>query len=209
MEIVEGRGARICVCRMDRLRVSRMAAIPPKFADVTIATLEPRPGIHPKQAQVIAAVKAEPEASYFLAGRFGTGKSMLMWALYRHAVDQGVRRVVVCTLEELIAEYRAFIQASMNREAPKQPRLTADELRQTHTKYAIFLDDIDKARPTEYAAEQFFAIVNAIYEFGHQIVTTTNLTPEKLTLHFGRADDRFGGAIVRRLTDGAKIGEMF
>ena len=74
---------------------------------------------------------------------------------------------------------------------------------------ADIIDDIDKARPTEYAAEQFFEILNAIYEYQHQLVVTTNLRVKELADHFDRADERFGGAIVRRLTENAKIYEMF
>lgn len=156
-------------------------------------------------------IQANPEGSYVLAGKPGSGKSLLMWLLYRHAIKQTDRKVVVCTLAELLEEYRAFIQSSMNRETPKLPSLNAAELRQTERPYSIFIDDLDKARPTEYAAEQLFEILNAIYEFQHQLVVTTNLGigNRALQYHFERADERFGAALVRRLTDGRKVIEMF
>lgn len=208
MEIT-GNGARFCQCRLAQIRANRLAKIPPKFAGHKLSTLEPNTALHPKQAEVIPFIKANPESSYVLAGRFGCGKSLMMWMLYRNAIKQTPRRVVVCTLAELLAEFRAFIQSSMNNETPKIPSLSAAELRQRETPYSIFLDDIDKARPTEYAAEQFFEIVNAIYEYQHQLVVTTNLQIRELSEHFDRADDRFGGAIVRRLVDNAKVVEMF
>lgn len=208
MEIVE-RGARFCKCRVAKIRANRLAKIPPKFAGFHLSTLEPDVRCHPKQAEIVPFIKQNPESSYVLAGRFGSGKSLMMWMLYRHAIKQTPRKVVACTLSELLDEFRAFIQSSVNRETPKIPRLNAAELRQTETPYSIFLDDIDKARPSEYAAEQFFEIVNAIYEFQHQLVVTTNLTVRGLADHFDRADDRFGGAIVRRLVDNAKVVEMF
>lgn len=181
------------------MKSSRLSKIPPKFADVRLADIRPRSG----QGEIVALAKADPLQSFVLAGKFGTGKSMLMWALYREAVEREVPRLVTCTLAELLNEYRQFINGA------HPPRLNAEELRQTHTRYSIFLDDIDKARPTEYAAEQFFEIVNAIYEYGHQVVTTTNLRIGELVDHFDRADARFGGAIVRRLVDDAKVVEMF
>lgn len=208
MEITD-RGARFCKCRLAKIRADRLAKIPPKFAGFQLSTLEPNVRCHPKQAEMIPFIKANPESSYVLAGRFGSGKSLMMWMLYRHAVKQTQRKVVVCTLSELLDEFRAYIQASMNRDTPTLPRLNAAELRQAETPYSIFLDDIDKAKPSEYAAEQFFEIVNAIYEFQHQLVVTTNLTVRGLSDHFDRADERFGGAIVRRLVDNAKVVEMF
>ncbi len=192
-------GAKPCECRLSKIRASRYDKIPPKFADVRLSTIVPTE----KQKAIVTEMIANPQGSYFLAGKFGTGKAMLMWALYREAVEREQPRLVTCTLAELLNEYRAFINGS------HPPRLNGEELKQNHTRYAIFFDDIDKARPTEYAAEQFFEIVNAIYEYGHQVVTTTNLRIADLVEHFDRADERFGGAIVRRLVDNAKIVEMF
>jgi DNA replication protein DnaC len=208
MEVIDGY-ARFCKCRLAKIRASRLSKIPPQFAQHKLATLEPNVNLHPMQAEIVPFIKANPEHSYLLAGRFGCGKSLMMWLLYRNAIKQTPRKVVVCTLAELLAEFRSFIQSSMNNETPRMPSLCAAELRQTETPYSIFLDDIDKARPTEYAAEQFFEIVNAIYEFQHQLVVTTNLRIKELSDHFDRADERFGGAIVRRLTANAKCVEMF
>jgi DNA replication protein DnaC len=209
MEIVPGKGARMCVCREAQIRSRRLAAIPPKFARLKLSTLEPDLNAHPMQAEIVPYVREHPEESYLLAGRFGCGKTTLMWLMYRNAIKQTARRVVACTLTELLDEYKAFIQASQSGVQGVMPRLNAAELKQSHTKYSIFLDDLDKARPTEYAAEQIFEILNAIYEFQHQLVVTTNLTVKQLADHFDRADFRFGGAIVRRLVDGANVWEMF
>lgn len=197
-----------CVCKLEKIRRKKLSIIPEKFSTATIENIQPKTEIHPKQAEFIPVMKANPRSSFFLAGGYGKGKTYMMWALYRKAAMSD-RKTVICSLTELLNEYRAFIQASSDEAKRKYPRISADELRQNHTKYSIFLDDIDKARPTEYAAEQFFELVDAVYAYGHQIVVTTNLSVENLVLHFGRADERFGGSIVRRLTDGAIICEMF
>lgn len=209
MEYIATKGVRVCGCRLTRIRESKLAAIPPKFAGVTLDNIQPRTDLHSKQAEIVEQIKADPNKSYFFGGKFGTGKSVFMWTLYRHAVDTNRPKIVCCTLAELLNEFRAFIQASVNRETPVIPRLNAADLRQNHTRYAIFLDDIDKAKPTEYAAEQLFEIVNVIYEYQHQLVVTTNLSVGGLLDHFDRADDRFGGAIVRRILDNASIHELF
>lgn len=131
-----------------------------------------------------------------------------MWALYREAVMND-RKVIACTLTELLDEFKRFIQLSMANQPLVYPRLSAGDLKQNHTTYSIFFDDIDKARPTEYAMEQLFELANAIYDYGHQIVVTTNLSLTKLIEHFERADERFGGAICRRLVNNGMICEMF
>lgn len=205
MELV-GNGARFCRCRVAKIRATRLDKIPPRFAAFYLTTLEPNLSAHPMQAEIVPQLKRNPEGSYLLSGRFGCGKSLMMWMLYRYAIKQTSQKVVCLTLTELLNQYKALFQGN---EELTIPDLNASELKQTDLKYSIFFDDIDKARPTEYAAEQFFEIVNAIYEYKHQLVVTTNLPVAQLINHFDRADERFGGAIVRRLVDGAKVYEMF
>lgn len=200
-------GVRVCECRRKRIREAEFNKIPPGFRDFELETLKGKGS--PMQQKVIDAMRADPTRSFFLSGTFGCGKSLLMWTLYRHLLEGKGRRIVACTLTELLNEYKALIHASRNDSDPIPPQLCASELKQTDVPYSIFLDDIDKARPTEYAAEQFFEIANAIYDFKHQIVVTTNLGVGALTEHFNRADPRYGGAIVRRLIDNATVVEMF
>lgn len=202
-------GYQLCQCRKDRIMQAKLARVPPEFRWATLENIRADVTRHPMQAEAIEAMRADPFGGYFFGGRFGCGKSLLMWTLYREAVVSGVAKVVCCTLAELLSEYTAFIGASRNGGGGTLPRLNAAELRQEDVRYSIFLDDIDKARPSEYAAEQLFEIINAAYEFKHQIVVTTNLGIAALVDHFDRADERFGGAIVRRLIDGARRFEMF
>lgn len=197
-----------CVCVLENIRRKKLSAIPPKFEGVLLSALKPDVRKHARQAEYIPFIQANPTRSYFLGGKFGTGKTMMMWALYRDAVERD-RRTVVCTLTELLTEYKKAINASTNHLEPFYPRLVAEDLRQNHTKFSIFLDDVDKAKPTEYVAEQVFELANAIYDFQHQIVITTNLSVKGLGDYFERADERYGGAIVRRFVDNSKVCEMF
>lgn len=200
--------ARPCVCRLEKVRRKKLSIIPPMFADVSIDNIAPQPKKHAAQTEAIKLVKNNPTSNFLLGGRFGTGKTLLMYCLYREAVMRD-RRTAIFTLSELLNEYRKFIQDSMSGVPPTPPRIVAEDLRQTHTQFSIFIDDIDKAKPTEYAAEQLFELADAIYAFNHQVVVTTNLTLPKLVDHFERADERFGGSIVRRLIETSIRIEMF
>lgn len=197
-----------CVCFLENIRRKRLATVPPKFQNATIANLKADTTRHPKQVEFVPMIKQNPQSSYFLAGSFGTGKTHLMWALYHEAVMND-RNTVICTLNELLNEYKGCIHASMNNQETIYPRLSAEDLRQNHSKFSIFLDDVDKARPTEYVAELVYDLADAMYSYNHQIVLTTNLSVKKLAEHFERADERYGGAIVRRFVENAKIIEMF
>lgn len=206
---MDGKAYSRCQCRTKNLREARLRVIPPLFRDARLTELRPDAEKHPRQASLINAAKADPDGSYFLAGRSGTGKSHVMWALYRHAVEQGDRTVVACTMTQLLDEYRAFISAVDRDQRPVYPRLSVDDLTDGKRRYAVFLDDIDKANPTAYAGEKIFAIVNAICEFQHQLVVTTNKTPEELIAFYNRSDDTRGPAIVRRMMEGANVVKMF
>ena len=196
------------VCVLERIRRKKLATVPPKFQNATIANLQVDITRHPKQAEFVPMVKQNPQGSYFLAGRFGTGKTHLMYALYHEAVMND-QRTVICTLNELLNEYKLYIQASMNNQEVTPPRLLAGNLRQKHTKYSIFLDDVDKVKPTEFVCQEVFDLVNAIYDYEHQIVLTTNFSLQKLVEHFDRVDEQYGGSIVRRLVENTRICEMF
>jgi len=198
-----------CECRKKKIREKLIAAIPAEFRGATIDALCPMVDLHPKQAEAVRLVKANPNGNFILSGNFGTGKSHLFWTLYRQAVEQG-KKTYGGTLRGLIDEYQKAINLSKEGERYFPP-ITADDYKQSDTKCALFLDDIDKARSTEYVAEQLFELVDAAYSFRHQIVVTTNLRIEELLRHFQKADDfgRFGGAIIRRLLDNATEIEMF
>lgn len=61
---------------------------------------------------------------------------------------------------------------------------------------ALVLDDLDKVRPTEYAAEQIFLAIDNRINAGAALLATTNLTLSALAEKF---PDPFGEAIGSRL----------
>ncbi len=70
----------------------------------------------------------------------------------------------------------------------------------------LVLDDLGKERPTEWAAEQLFAIFNRRYDYGKPTIVTTNYSGSDLIKRLtpkpdmtGYADDTTARAIVDRL----------
>lgn len=62
--------------------------------------------------------------------------------------------------------------------------------------HALVLDDLDKARPTEYGAEQIFSAIDSRIAEGEPLLVTTNLSSEQLAAKF---PDPYGEAITSRL----------
>lgn len=204
-------GARICACRKEVARQERvarktqlLARIDPLFANVTLADLQPRADLHPDQPRFIAKMKEHPFDNYYFCGRNDVGKTLFMWALYENAVNAG-RKVYVSTLLDMILNMQAAFKVADSKD------VAAEHLRWLHTDQgtcSIFLDDIDKARPTEYVAEFFFGFVDTIYRYKHQLVVTSQLDPENsiggrdsLIDHFEKADARYAVGIVRRIVN--------
>lgn len=200
--------AQPCECRKAKTRAKLIESIPVEFRGVTVANLEPRPSIHPKQAEAVRKIKANPGGNFVLCGKFGSGKSHLFWALYRHAVEQG-KKAYGGTLRALMDEYQKAIR--LGKEGERYfPPITPEDFK-TGQSCALFLDDFDKARATEYVTEQTFELIDAAHSNRHQIVITTNLRIGQLLKLLESADDfgRFGGAIVRRLIGNATEIELF
>lgn len=204
----DGLGVRRCVCSIPKLIANRLAKIPPRYQGATLETLEAK-GNHPKQAHVIELMKANPNASFIFCGDFNSGKTHFLWALYSEVAKNLNRRLVACSMLQLINEYRdAFRQRGEFEEMPIVA-VRPNDLMQSAIPYSLFFDDIDKPKMSDYVAEQIHALFDAAYIYNHQIVVTTNLMPDALTSYFERADERYGGAIVRRIIhDGNILVEM-
>jgi DNA replication protein DnaC len=65
--------------------------------------------------------------------------------------------------------------------------------------HALVLDDLDKARPSEYAAEQLFAAIDTRLTEGVPLLATTNLGTRELQAKW---PEPYGEAITSRLASG-------
>lgn len=199
-EVVPGKGARRCRCRHAAIIGARLSQIPVRYRGVRLDTLSPRIDLHETQGATIELLRNLPDDSYVFSGRPGTGKTHLFYALYERQAHNLERRVVACSMLQLINDYREAFRPLPPDAMPYEIKtVKPNDLMQSHTPYSLFFDDIDKPKITEYVAEQVHALFDAAYLNKHQIVVTTNLSEERLVEHFSRADERYGEAIVRRI----------
>lgn len=199
------RGAKKCECLKARQRAKLLDRIPPEYRGLDLDTIQPDPGRHEGQASLVDALRADPDMSLLLCGRVGCGKSLFGWLLYRRAIEQE-RPAVAIPLAELLGQFRRYECGS-----DQLPVVTSEDLRDGSRRWLIFLDEFDKARPTEFAGEQLFLLMDAIYTYRHQLVVTSNLGKDDLRIHWSQASDMYGVSIMRRLLelDGLSWKEMF
>jgi len=70
------------------------------------------------------------------------------------------------------------------------------------SKYGLVLDDIDKARPTEYGAEQVFLAIDQRVEHEAPLLVTSNLAPSQLAEKW---PSPYGEAIASRLVGYCRV----
>jgi DNA replication protein DnaC len=143
----------------------------------------------PSQAAAMDAIAANPTGSFFLWGHFGGGKTHLATAQYRELVKLE-RPCLFLSMWDLVTDLRrAEVEedyVSLARERSKfGPK-----------NFHLFIDDLDKYKPTQFKTEVLFELFNDIYKRELHVTITSNESMQELfdagVLHPG---------IVRRIDD--------
>lgn len=194
-----------CLCLRRKIAKAQLAQIPPVFGKPKLSRLRPRIDLHPKQDSIVEFVRYHPNDSYLFTGRNGIGKSHIAWTIYRHALAKR-RPAIALTVRDLLSDFRRWEMEA----APEgwTPRITADQLRKPGKPWLIFLDEFEKARPSEFASEQLFHLLDAAKSFNHQLVVTSNMRAAELRTHWSRIDEVYGNSIMTRLNE-CNLMEMF
>lgn len=190
-----GKGARRCDCLRQKIKQRALDRIPTIYRNHRLATIQPDAQRHARQLKLIPFMRANPELSYALYGTNGSGKSLLGWLLYREAVESG-RFAVGMPLADLLEQFRRWELHSDD-----LPAVTPGDLRQSKRRYTLFFDEIEKCRPSEYASEMLFRLVDAAYSFNHQLIITSNFQPKELSAHWATNGGSYGPSIIRRITE--------
>lgn len=141
--------------------------------------------------------------SLFVAGDIGTGKTFLTSCLCADLLRKG-QRLLWRNVSDVLREIRASYDNRKTSEEEVLNRFIEPPL--------LVLDDLGKERPTEWAMEQLFSIINARYDRNKPMVITTNYGGADLVKRLtprpdasGYADDTTARAIVDRLRGSSKL----
>lgn len=142
-------------------------------------------------------IQAGEHPSLYIAGPIGTGKTMLASCLALDLIRCG-KAVLWSNVGDLLRSLRATFSSKEQNEETVIERFAQASI--------LVLDDLGKERPTEWAAEQLFAIFNRRYDYGKPTIITTNYSGSDLIKRLtpkpdmsGYADDTTARAIVDRL----------
>jgi len=146
--------------------------------------------VHPHAAKMSRAAEeaAKSGRSLVLAGNYGCGKSHLAAAILNNAMRKQKTGLYI-SVPEMIDVLRS---AAWSNEKPMKVLEGIVEVD------VLVLDDLGKERPTAFASEQLFRIIDGRYTAQKQTIVTTNHT-EPQTLAYKSGDH--GEAICSRLQE--------
>lgn len=165
----------------------RRSGLPDALAPHALAGLD---GRHPVAVKAAAEWASGRLAGLALTGPVGTGKTTLAAAAARAMLAN--RQVAWTSAPILFARLGSGLGSDARDEA----------LAVLHGKTALVLDDVDKARPTEYGAEQIFAAVDQRVTHGLPLMVTSNLSVGEIAR---RWPEPFGEAIASRLAGYCRV----
>jgi len=129
----------------------------------------------------------------YLSGGFGTGKTHLAAAICHEVIKQGYQPIfgtMITLLERIKATYNS--EAAEETEWQIIDRYIRCDL--------LIVDDLGKERPTSWALEKLYEIINARYEDCRSVVITSNYDIKRLEERLAVGDSaETAGAIASRL----------
>lgn len=172
-----------CECGKRRITAERLRAVLEDWPEYANASFEnPRDLV---QREAIRIMLANPSGSYYVSGYYGSGKTWLLVAQYRHLALSGA----LCLLrssKQLMDELRKAELQPPPGEKPFESAVL--QMVNLAPKGHLFWDDIEKCSGrSEFRAEAIFDLMDTIKRRQLGITVTSNLPLADLTRILGDA----------------------
>jgi DNA replication protein DnaC len=174
-----------CDCQKQRVAAERIRTVLEEWPEYATAKLEDQPA-NLMQAEALKVIRGDPTGSYLIRGYYGSGKTHLLIAQYRHMALAGIP-CILRSSRQLMEELRKA-------EAPKQQNDPNEYVSQvwlmanTAPAGHLFWDDVEKAAArSEFRAEAVFDLLDTLKRRQLGITVTSNLSLAELTGVLGDA----------------------
>lgn len=206
MEIVQGKGARICVCRRresDKGQFEIGFGLPPRYIGFHFETYKPI-----TQSQKIAREYAlnlttsypAVDRGLLFSGSVGIGKTHLAVSILKGLIERGFSCLFydfATLLKEIQDSYNSNTQTSEL--AVLSPVLNTD---------ILVLDELGSSKPTDWVRDTMSHIINSRYNNKKLTIFTTNYPDVRTADGKDTLEDRIGVRIRSRLYEMCKTVSM-
>jgi DNA replication protein DnaC len=215
--------ARTCMCsRYKWMKEKVDSKLPPALRQHKLDLLKPSELSRlplSRQAEEIGFMKAHRDESFFFLGPPGSSKSTFAAALFRAAIWRDALRGMGgfqwrVDGNHLFETEVAYAMAD-DKQSARRDVTVEDIVLASRKKFrpVLLLEEIDKRKMTEFAANVLFRLANALDEAGGQLILTTNLSKQGFRDMFLKSDiDAVrvdGAAILRRVFEKANVRDYF
>ena len=203
-----------CICgRQSRFWREFGTTVDRRFLDADLATLEPTAKVDTpinRQRELHAHLRAHPDASMLFTGPSGNGKTFLMAALYRHAVQQAIKeqRAVGDFVEAVWWQAASVMlnehvtwETTSDKEEKTNPCYITEAKIQRAAKHGwrprLYIDELDKYSVSGFKSGRLYEVVNAVYRVGGIVCATMNKSSTEFSKMLG--DHDLAESITRRI----------
>ncbi|MFI8707116.1 ATP-binding protein [Bacillus sp. NPDC077411] len=165
---------------------------PERYIDAALENFEMRQGTEKAIKGAIYFIEKIPtkkEKGLFLQGGFGSGKTRLCYSL-KHTLESMGIKVIVYNVTQLLDR----IRSTFNNDKESKQEIMAMLMKCD----VLILDDLGAEKPSEFAAEFLYTIIDYRYSTWRRMVITSNCSNEELQERLGHLQ---GGRILDRLKE--------
>jgi DNA replication protein DnaC len=198
MEIIPGKGARRCECRLSdlRRRLFEQARVPRRYAECSLSNYQPATEnvsqvLAFKQAYRLVREYPAVGRGLLFAGPVGVGKTHLAVAILRGLVEKGT--------PSLFCEYGSLLKEIQDTYSPVSRASETSVLAPVYDAEVLVLDELGVTKPTEWVLDTMTHLIGRRYNDRKLTIFTTNYTDDRQRLAGETLQDRIGARLRSRL----------
>lgn len=205
MEIVPGRGARICTCRRQNAHTSQLEKVrlPRRYAGCHFNSYKPQNPSQDRAFRFASKLTMEYPAvdqGLLLMGTVGVGKTHLAVSILKGLTERGFNCLFYefgTLLKEILDSYNSNTKSSEL--TVLNPVFTAD---------VLVLDELGASKPTDWVRDTMYHIINTRYNDSKLTIFTTNHPDARQNEKEETLEDRIGVRLRSRLFEMCRTVEI-
>jgi hypothetical protein len=203
------------VRRMKDFSQTFFQAVPPRYQGCIWSQLQPSLKsivALERQAELMHQFRSDPDMSVAMFGPPGTSKTTWLTAMYAQAIWRstafklGMHPAHRYTVKAMLDGFTQWQLHGSDPESdampPRVSRERIEKITKQGGKVHVFLEEIDKVKPTDARIANLFEVVDALYENMGQLVFNSNLTPSEFA-------GQFGNEFARRIAEMCTVVNLF